>query len=85
MILIINKENMRLCYDNIWRAFANFGSLSSCVKIYKSLGHAKRRAKRNGGSVVEIPDGLTIDASGDVMDGNTHYTINSFANSKSRL
>jgi hypothetical protein len=66
--LIINSDGMRLCMDNCWRGFANFGDGSSCVKSYKTLGHASRVAKRIRGFVVDIPAGFEIDASGEVIE-----------------
>lgn len=72
MILIINATGARLCQDNCWRSFANFGTYPECVKEYRSLGHAFRRAKRIKGRVVLIEDG-TIDASGVVeINGKKH-------------
>ncbi len=72
MIFIIH-DGKRLCYDNRWRGFANYGSMSSCVKRYRTIGGAKRsrnaiNARRPPGAdlsqVVELPRGWTIDAVG---------------------
>lgn len=71
MYLIINAENQRLCQDNRWRGFANFGTTPGCVKEYKSKGHAERKAKRIKGSVVSIPNGYTVDAGGTVFDAES--------------
>ena len=50
---------------------ANFGTEKICVKEYKSLGFAKRRAGRHSGaSVVAIPATHTVDASGNIFDEN---------------
>lgn len=65
MILVI-KNGARLCCDNRWREFANFGTYPSCVKVYKSVGFAKRRARYNGGGVAVIPPGAVVDAVGGV-------------------
>jgi len=69
MILIIHKMNSgRLCNDQRWRQNADFGTYSECVKEYKVLGMARRRARKNGGLIVKIPEGYTIDRTGEVRD-----------------
>jgi len=68
MYLILNHDNLRLCQDNCWRSFANFGTYPECVKEYRSRVWARRRANRSKGIVIEIPEGVTIDASGSVYD-----------------
>jgi len=69
MILIISENGRyRLCNDNRWRDFAMFGNVKGCVKQYRSMGHAKRRAKRVHGFVVLIPNGFEVDASGNVIE-----------------
>ncbi len=78
MILVCKDQSARLCQDGCWRYFANFGTYPECVKIYKSLGHALRRAKRNGGYVVEIPEGFAVDASGVVFGPVGVYSLNHF-------
>ena len=60
-------QNCRLCKDGKLRWTALFGSYPSCVKQYRSLGHAKRRAKQIGGEVVQIPKGFEMDCSGLVI------------------
>lgn len=67
MILLV-KDGYRYCQDGRWRDFAMFGSYRSCVKEYRSLGHARRIAKDLGAKVVQIPDGMEIDASGKVIE-----------------
>ncbi len=66
MLLIIDNDNRRLCQDNRWRNFAGFGSVKSCVKTYRSLSAAKRKAKAMKGYVIELPEDATIEASGRV-------------------
>lgn len=70
MILIINESKMRLCQDFHWRNHANFGTYSTCVKEYIIAGHARRQARRINGTVVKIPNGFEVDASGTVFDLN---------------
>src|SRR4051812_20452700 len=67
MILVI-KGDYRLCQDNNWRSFANFGTYPECVKVYKSIYAARKKAKKLKGLVVKIPDGMSVDASGDVQE-----------------
>jgi hypothetical protein len=58
------RFGFRLCKDGLWRSHANFGDYRSCVQDYKSRAAAIRRAKKCGGQVVELPEGLHIEASG---------------------
>ncbi len=67
-LVIINENGWRLCNDNRWRDFAVFGTVTGCVKEYRSLERAERRAKHIGGKVVRIPEGMTVDASGTVIE-----------------
>jgi hypothetical protein len=64
MLLIINENGWRLCNDGRWRDFA----LSGSVKQYKTVGHAKHRAEHIGGKVVKVPKGMSVDASGTVIE-----------------
>jgi hypothetical protein len=41
-----------------------FGS----VKQYKTLGQARHRAEQVGGKVVRIPEGMSVDAAGTVIE-----------------
>ncbi|MCK9462606.1 MAG: hypothetical protein M0R80_23555 [Proteobacteria bacterium] len=68
MILIINANGFRLCNDGYWRNFAMFGNVKGCVKQYRYKGHALRRAKHLGGIVVQVPQGMEVDASGVVIE-----------------
>jgi len=55
MFLILKSNGARLCKDDCWRHFADFGDWPNCVKEYKTKGRAQRMANRVGGLVVEIP------------------------------
>jgi hypothetical protein len=68
MILIINQNGDRLCNDSRWRTFAMFGSVKGCVKQYKSLSHAQLRAEHIDGIVVRVPDGISVEAGGTVIE-----------------
>lgn len=65
MIVIINDEGLRLCCDNRWRSFANFGSYKECVKTYKTVGSAKKTAKKVQGKIAQIPSDSKISRSVD--------------------
>ena len=67
-LIIINDLGWRLCNDHRWRDFAMFGRVAGCLKEYKTLRHARRRAKHIGGKVVRIPEGMTVDISGTVIE-----------------
>ena len=79
MILII-RNGRRLCHDLRWRRFASYGSMSSCVKVYRSMGHAIRKRnhinainnyQHNGlglAQVIDLPNGHEINAAGQVME-----------------
>lgn len=45
-----------------------FGSVSGCVQKYRYVGHARRRAKHIGGTVVQVPQGMSVEASGLVIE-----------------
>jgi hypothetical protein len=66
----IDGNYMRLCCDDRWRHFAHIGNTSECVKFYRHYGHAKRRCRFNGGEVVRIPNGFSLNLSGDLYDEN---------------
>lgn len=77
MILII-REDRRLCNDKKWREMAPFGSESICVKVYKQLARARKirdsqnalltvRRKTPDVRIVNIPTGVEINAVGQVM------------------
>ena len=64
-----------------------FGSVKGCVKQYRSKGHALHRAKHIGGIVVQVPEGMSVDASGDVIETipttpgyerHVHHKLSSF-------
>ena len=65
MFLIINADSTkRLCCDNFWRGFANFGDYPECVKEYRRKSAAITKAKKVKGKVIEIPRDVTIEAGG---------------------
>lgn len=66
-MILVTFNGMRLCQDNAWRVFANYGGSPSCVKVYKSVAAARKKAKKVGGTVVRIPADLEIDAAGQVI------------------
>lgn len=66
-MIVIVKNGHRLCSDNRWREFANFGTYPECVKEYRSLGWAQKKAKKIGGTVVELKEGETMDACGQIF------------------
>lgn len=71
MIFIIDNEGRRLCRDNGWRDFAFDGTYPSCIKTFKTVGWAKRRAKKtNGAKVVHIPSSrkISMNAVGDIRE-----------------
>jgi hypothetical protein len=68
MILIIDLHGWRFCNDGYWRDFAMFGNVKGCVKQYKTVGRAKRHAKKVMGQVVQVPQGMEVDASGSVIE-----------------
>ena len=68
MLLIINSDGARLCNDARWRNTACFGNVRGCVKTYKTTGRALRRALRIGGIVVRVPERMTVDAAGTVIE-----------------
>lgn len=68
MIFIISKTNARLCQDGLWRSHANLGDMSSCVQEYRYIANAHKRARRVKGRVVHIPNGHSIDSSGEIRN-----------------
>lgn len=68
MFLIINKDGYRMCQDGKWRDFANFGTYQENVKEYRSLGWAKRAIRGRNAAVVKVPEGMSVDASGKVLE-----------------
>jgi len=67
MTSIVVKNGMRLCKDNLLRKFANFGTFTECVKIYKSYVWAEKAANKIGGEIVILDADSYMDASGDVI------------------
>lgn len=74
MVLIV-KDNMRLCNDGRFRQFANFGTFKECVKVYRSVSAATKKAKEVSGSAVSIPAGHTVDACGSVYDQDNKRVV----------
>ncbi len=69
MILIISDDGRyRLTTENKWSDFVPFGNVPGCVKLYSRLGMARRMAERVHGLVVKVPDGMSVDASGLVLE-----------------
>ena len=64
MIIITDPEGRRLCRDGLVRGFAPWGTYPICVKTYKSKAWAFRRAREIGGYALEIPEDVTMDATG---------------------
>ena len=54
----------RLCNDDSWRSFANYGTYPECVKEYRSLSFAKKKAIQKKVLVVEVNKDVEIDACG---------------------
>ena len=76
MILVINKDNMRLCQDRKWRSFANFGTYPACVKVYKSQPAAEKCARRVGGKILVLQPSQGMNAAGQIFhleDGREIY------------
>jgi hypothetical protein len=78
IVKLIENTYYRLCQDGKWRSFANFGTYPECVKEYKSLGFAKKRAKKVKGQVAVIREGLEVDASGNVFVAPTIHSLATF-------
>ena len=76
LIVVCPETGRRLCYDNKWREFANFGTYKECVKEFKYLTSALKAGKRYRlkpakvnetiSSVIHMYAGDSMDASGEV-------------------
>lgn len=76
-IVVCPETGRRLCWDNKWRDFANFGTYKECVKEFKYLesalkAGARYRIKPAGkgdtlASVIHLYDNDSMDASGRVV------------------
>lgn len=62
----IDGNGWRLCNDSKWRYFAHLGTTSFCVRFYRHRGHAERRAKKVGGTVVYLEPTAELDAVGQI-------------------
>lgn len=70
--VIVNQNGMRLCKDDKWRGFANFGSFRECVKTYRQVWWAAHRVQHltirgNSCRVVTVPIGCSMDAIGKIV------------------
>ena len=70
MFVVLNENFARLCKDDKFRSWANFGTYPSNVKFYKKKGWAEKKAKCYRGKVVQFQDTdqetYSMNASGDV-------------------
>lgn len=80
------------CKDKKLRDFGVFGTPSWTVKIYRSLPAAKKVANYRNLAVAKIPDGMSLQSSGIVIEtvpalgpngesgyvNYTHHTLNDF-------
>lgn len=62
-LIFVCRNDLILCNDNMFRRNCMFGNVIGCAKEYKSLGHARRKAKLLGGVVAVIPAGMSIESS----------------------
>ena len=79
-IVVCPLTGARLCKDRKWRNFANFGTHSECVRIYKYLTPAEKAGERYrikpagfGDTVLRVIhmyDGDSMDAAGNVTRAN---------------
>lgn len=78
MIFII-WDGKRLCKDNCYREFANFGTFKECVRIFRYKNVALRKAKHQNVllelrqkpatvKVAETPQGFLVNAVGEVYN-----------------
>lgn len=73
-IVVCPETGRRLCQDNKWREFANFGTYPECVKLFKYPQAALKAGARYRikpaqpgdtlNSIVYLYDGDSMDASG---------------------
>jgi len=79
-IVVCPETGRRLCYDNKWRNFANFGGFPECVKVFKypaaalkaGAKHRIRPAKAGEtiSTIIHLYDGDSMDAAGKVTRKN---------------
>lgn len=83
-IVVCPVTGDRLCKDMKWRSHANFGSYSSCVKIYKRIGNATKAGERYKhphnkttylSLVITLNDGDSMDAAGKVTRANGYQEV----------
>lgn len=81
-IIVIHPETgARLCQDNRWRTFANFGTFPSCVKEYSYPRAALNAGARYRGTpagfdqtlarVVHLHAGDSMDSAGNIVRGRS--------------
>jgi hypothetical protein len=71
-----NENDKRFCHDSLFREYAMLGSMSGCLKLYKSLKWASKAAARfKGVKVVEVPDNVTLDMCGVAYDFDTREKV----------
>ena len=73
--VIHEDTGARYCKDGKWRLFAQFGTYSSCVQIWKKEGFALRKMRQLNrfatvAYVLSLPDHHYMDASGNIYDSN---------------
>jgi len=68
VILVIDRDGRRLCYDKRFREHAPFGSCSNCVQVFRYLANARKSARRYRATVVHIPGDTrtSVNSAGDV-------------------
>ena len=78
-MFIIATPTKRLCQDGLLREFASFGTFKECVKVYKRVSIAARKARhlnamrgflaphKDKFMIIEIKEGMSINAAGQVI------------------
>lgn len=79
-IVVCPETGRRLCYDNKWREFANFGSFPECVKVFKYPAAALKagakyrikpaKAGDTVSTIIHLYEGDSMDASGRIERSN---------------
>ena len=71
MYIIINDAGDRLCYDDRWRSFANFGDQPGCVREFKTLPYARRKAHNYAQRLIALPEGMQMNAAGECSEAES--------------
>lgn len=66
-MIFVSKEGKRFCRDRKWRSHAPFGTMSNCLKIYKSMAWAKKTANKYRANVIVLPSDVEMCASGKII------------------